>query len=131
MLPLGYIIRKNVINFHCYADDTQLYISSRPDEHTNLSKLTESLNDIKCWMTCNLLPLNSDKTEVLLIKNYPQNLLQYNFNIEGCPVSLSTTVKDLVVILDRNLSFENYISYVTRTAFLHLRNIANLFLMQS
>jgi len=30
----------------------------------------------------------SDKMEVLLIG--PQNLLQYNFNLEGCPITLST-----------------------------------------
>jgi len=64
-------------------------------------------------------------------KNYSQNLLQYNFNIDGCPVTLSTTVKDLGVILDCNLSFENHISYVTRTAFFHLRNIAKLHNMLS
>ncbi|XDV45278.1 hypothetical protein PO909_013398, partial [Leuciscus waleckii] len=56
----------------------------------------------------------------------PQNLAQYNFNIIGCPVTLSSTVKDLGVILDCNLSFEKHISYVTKTAFFHLRNIAKL-----
>jgi len=80
MLPLRNAIRKPGIG---YADDTQLYILSRPDENTNLTKLTECLKDKKCWKTCNFLLLNSDKTEVLLIgpKNYPQNLLQSNFNL--------------------------------------------------
>ncbi len=45
--------------------------------------------------------------------------------LDACPFPLST-VKNLGVILDSNLSFENHISYVTKTAFFHLRNIANL-----
>ncbi len=80
MLPLGNIIRKYGISFHCYADDTQLYISTKPDETSKLSKLTECVKNIKDWMTSNFLLLNSDKTEILLIgpKNSTQNLLDYN-----------------------------------------------------
>ncbi len=55
MLPLGYIIRKHNINFHCYADDTQLYLSLKPDDTKR-----------SCKMTCNFLSLNSGKTEIIV-----------------------------------------------------------------
>ncbi len=127
MLPLSNIIKKYGISFHCYADDTQLYISTRPDETSKLSKLTECVTNIKDWMTSNFLLLNSDKTEILLIgpKNSTQNILDRKLQLDGCPVP-SSKFKNLGVILDSNLSFENHISNVTKTAFFHLRNIAKL-----
>ncbi len=64
MLPLGNIIRKHGVSFHCYADDTQLYISSRPGETHQIEKLMECIVDIKNWMTCNFLLLNSEKRGV-------------------------------------------------------------------
>ncbi len=58
MLPLGDIIRKHGVSFHFYADDTQLYVSSQPDETYQFAKLTECIVDIKNWMTINFLLLN-------------------------------------------------------------------------
>ncbi len=112
MLPLGNIIRKYGISFHCYVDDTQLYISTRPNE---TSKLSNRVKNIKVWMTNNFLLLNTDKTEILLIgpKNSTQNLLDHNLQLDGCTVT-SSTVNNLGVIFDSNLSFENHISHVTR-----------------
>ncbi len=111
----------------CYADDTQLYISTRPDETSKLSKLTECVKNVKDWMTNNFLLLNSDKTEISLIgpKNSTQSLLDYNLKLDECTVT-SSTVKNLGGILHSNLSFENHISHVTKTAFFHFRNIAKL-----
>ncbi len=78
MLPLGNIIRKYGINFHCYADDTiYLNISTRPDETSKLSKLTECVQNVKDWVTNNFLILNSNKTDILLIgpkKQYTESL---------------------------------------------------------
>ncbi len=67
MLPVGDIIRKHGASFHCFADDTQFYISSRPDETYQFAKLTECIVDIKNWMTSNFLLLNSDVNKTVLI----------------------------------------------------------------
>ncbi len=79
MLPLGNIIRKHGVSFHCYADDTQLYIYSRPGETHQIEKLMECIVDIKNWMTNNFLLLNSEKIEVLIIgpKNHTINNLEH------------------------------------------------------
>ncbi len=58
-------------------------------------------------MTNNILLFISDKTEILFIgsKNSTQNILDHNLKLDGWTVT-SSTVKNLGVILDSNLSFE-------------------------
>ncbi|MGL5674454.1 MAG: reverse transcriptase family protein, partial [Plesiomonas shigelloides] len=128
MLPLGDVIRKHGISFHCYADDTQLYISSRPDETYQFSKLTECVADIKNWMTSNFLLLNSEKTEILTIgpKTSAHKNLEYCLTLDGCSVKSSSSVRNLGVLFDTNLSFESHISSICKTAFFHLKNISKL-----
>ena len=123
MLPLGNIIRNHSINFHCYADDTQLYLSIKPDEINKLSKLQTCLKDIKSWMSCNFLMLNSEKTEILVLG--PKNLRDSmsTATLDGITLASSTTVRNLGVIFDQDLSLNSHIKQTSRTAFFHLRNI--------
>ncbi len=49
----------------------------------------ECVKNVKDWMSNNFLLLNSDKTEILLIrpKNGTQNILDHNLQLDGCIVT--------------------------------------------
>ena len=67
--PIGSIIHSHCsINYHFYADDTQLYITLSPENFSHsIQKLKNCLNDIQNFMFANKLKLNPDKTEFILI----------------------------------------------------------------
>ncbi|KAL2088052.1 hypothetical protein ACEWY4_016880 [Coilia grayii] len=125
MLPLGNIIKKHNIDFHSYADDTQLNISVEPNKTTALQSLTSCLSAVTHWMSNNFLKLNKNKTELLLIgpKDKHEALLPSLGNLNQY---VREQVTSLGVILDSDLSLKPHINKVTKTAYFHLRNIAKV-----
>src|SRR4029434_9007803 len=116
--PLGRVISRHRMSFHCYADDTQLYIKTAPSPSAAMSCLTTCLEEIKAWMRNNFLQLNSSKTEALLVGTPQQvqssSITHLTFDNQVIP--LSSTVTNLVRF-DPHLTFND-----------HIKPVQNLFL---
>uniref|UniRef100_A0A3B3H962 Reverse transcriptase domain-containing protein n=1 Tax=Oryzias latipes TaxID=8090 RepID=A0A3B3H962_ORYLA len=123
MLPLGEVIRRHGVDFHSYADDTQLYIAVSPDDLEPVNTLLNCILDIKLWMAENFLQLNQDKTEVLIIgpEDKREMILPHFHNFKP-----SQCVRNLGVLFDSELNFIPHIKNVVKTGFYHLKNIARV-----
>ncbi len=82
----------------------------------------------KNWTTNNFLLLNSEKTEVLIIgpKNHTSNNLEHCLTLDGCSLDSSSSVRNLGVLFDSNLSFDSHFSSICKIIFFHLKNISKL-----
>ena len=128
MSPLGDIVRKHNIEFHGYADDSQLYLTFKPNTAqllNCLSTVAKNMTDIQHWMIQNKLQFNNDKTEVMLLGTRQQlaKLELDTVNIGGCTIYPTTTARNLGVIFDDKVSLNNHIAKLCQIGFMHIRNI--------
>ncbi len=52
--------------------------------------------------------------------------LEHCLTLDGCSVNSSSSVRNLGVLFDSNLSFDSHVSSICKTAFFHLKNISKL-----
>jgi hypothetical protein len=128
--PLSHLIRTCDINHHLFADDTQLYISFKPENFNEaMSALSNAFHSISNWMSANLMVLNPTKTEFLLIGTPHQlsKLSSHSLSLTSetslAPVNLA---RNLGFIVDSNLSYHHQISALSKACFFHIRDLRRI-----
>ena len=70
------IIDRHLPNVHSYADDTQIYLSFRPNppvsQDAALGSIENCVADVRAWMLSNRLLINDTKTEFVIIGSRQQ-----------------------------------------------------------
>ena len=129
MYPICSILRHHGIDYHIYADDTQLYITfDLSDPTIALDKINLCISDLRTWMIKHKLKINDSKTEFMVLTS---SFLKQQFNdlqikVGNIQIKPSTTARNLGVTFDSNLNLESHINSVCRSAYFHLRNIRSV-----
>ena len=126
------VIQDYLPSVHCYADNTQLYISFSPTDETGhsaaITAIERCIQVIKNWMHDNKLLLNEAKTKFLLIGT-KQQLTKVNilhFKVGNANIAPHSPVKNLGVWFDSNLSMVDHITKTSSAVFYHLYNIRRI-----
>ena len=127
-LPLGDIMRKKGLQFHIYADDTQIYMSFTPNIDGisfSISRIEECIKDIEAWMMINRLKLNGDKTEMLIIGTNKQcrKLSNISITVGGSVIEASEKARNLGAVFDTNLTLKSHVSVVCKAASLRTEQL--------
>ena len=123
------IVGHHLPKVHCYADDSQLYLSFNPSCAFSQDEAIRSMEtciwDVKQWMTLDKLMLNDDKTEFVvtasrhLLKKAAVNTIR----VGDCDVSKMSVVRNLGAWFDEQLTMAAHITKICSAAFYHLHNI--------
>ncbi len=107
---LGHIIQAHGFSCHFYADDTQLYLSFRPDDPKVAAWISGCLADISACMKEHHLQLNLAKTALLVFPATPTLQLDCTIQLGSSTITPSSSVRNRDVISDDQLTFKDHIA---------------------
>jgi hypothetical protein len=125
--PIADVISSHGVQFHQYADDTQLYIAVKSE--SDVKKLEECTIAVKNWFTMNGMLLNPDKSEVLLVArraNAEKFACGAGVCVAGSNIAYSVQLKSLGVTLDKNLSFDQHVGNIVKASNFNIRALRHI-----
>jgi len=126
--PVADVIAHHGVQYHQYADDTQLHLAMRVDNTpARLSVLAECTTDVRRWYLQNGLQLNPDKSEALIVGTTNQlHVVTSSVSVAAVDLPVADDIKVLGVVLDRRLTFQKHVSAVARSYNYHAQAIRHI-----
>ena len=125
------IIEYHLPMIHCYADDSQVYISFSPNDRAEqlavVRNMEDCIRDIRCWML-NSLKLNDDKTEFLIIGTSQQleKLDNISIRVGESDIHPVPIARNLGSWFDSRLSIATHITKICSSSFYYIYNIRRI-----
>ena len=128
--PIADVIAQHGVQYHQYADDTQLHLAMRADNTpAGLSVLAECTTEVRQWYLQNGLQLNPDKSEALIVGTTNQlravTSSVSSVSVAGVDLPVADDIKVLGV-LDRRLTFHKHVSAAARSCNYHLQAVGHI-----
>ena len=126
------VVKKHLPSVHGYADDTQLYVSFRPDSfaaHDQTIKAIENcIADVRAWLVSHRLMFNDSKTEFLIVSLLRQlsKVTMASIKIGDCDIQPLKHIRNLGTWFDNHMSMNIHIGKVCSKAFRGLYNIRQI-----
>ena len=124
-------VARHGMQYHCYADHTQIYLTVQWDESivAELKKVDLCVAEVTVWLTKNLLKLNREKSEAIIFfpaKQHDGLPADIYITVAGHRIQPSSCVHNLGVQFDSNLKMEHQIANTVKSYYYQIRNIAPL-----
>ena len=126
------ITSRHLPEVHCYADDTQLYLSFKPglrESHVEaLLHMQRCIDDLRQWMLMDRLKLNDEKTEFLLVGTRQQlaKLCVEPLAVGDHLINPCHEAKNLGCWFDQQLSMVTNINKICSVSYFYLHNIRRI-----
>ena len=125
------VIKPHLPEAHAYTDDSQLYLSFKPNNEVNESEAIKSkelcIRAIRTWMWMDKLKLN-DKIEFMIIGSTQQleKVSVAELSVGDISVAPASAARNPGVLFDRNLKFDAPITKTCCRGYYYLHNIRKI-----
>ena len=121
------ITASDKLKFLMYVDDTTIYFNLEDfDSQNTEADINAELEKVKTWLKLNKLPLNAQKTKLMLFHRKQKDVNDVNVKIDNTVIESVETFNFFGIILQslqkKAIRFMTNSSYIAHTAPLHIRH---------